>query len=169
MLTSAGLHMHQLIHEPHPLASLDRHTIILAVTQYFAEHYQESILIPQISRQLGIPLIHIEIAFDSYKGKTASQSLLEYRLNRLCDQMIKNPSSEIIELIGNCGLGSFDPTNTMFIQKFGVDLVEFHQQCFIAAATRLRWNQERGGDQRKEELIGEHKPNRLLTRFHQTP
>ena len=99
-----------------------------------------------MSKQLGISILHIETAFDLYKGKTANQALLEYRLNRLCDLMSKDPSQEISKQINDCGLGaevdprvaSFEETNLQFIACFGIDLIEYHQQCFLAKAARMQ-------------------------------
>lgn len=158
-------------HQAHPLDRYEQHKIILAVTQYFSEHYQEPIAIPGLGKQLGISLLHIETAFDVHKGKTANQALLEYRLNRLCDQMGKDPSQDINTQISQCGLGSnenhplacFAQTNHHFIACFGIDLIEYHQQCFLAAAARL----QRTPPDSDDDLHGiEPGDNRLLTRFH---
>ena len=93
-------------HRPHPLDAYEGHKILIAVHRYFAEHYRNPIVIPEISQSLGISLIHIETAFDLHKGLTATQALLEYRLNRLCDHMHRDPSEEIGVQIDRCGLGS---------------------------------------------------------------
>jgi hypothetical protein len=123
---------------------------------------------------LGISLLHIETAFDIYKGKTANQALLEYRLNRLCDLIARDPSQEIGEQLKCCGLSSvhspelasFTETNDKFIECFGIDLIEYHQQCFLATAARLRSQYRRNSNER-EELVGSSpRENLLLTRFH---
>jgi hypothetical protein len=80
-----------------------------------------------MSSNTGISLVRIETAFDTYKGKTAMQALLEYRLNRLCDLMAENPSGEIHSQIQWCGLEEFANTNDAFIAHFGIDIVEFHR------------------------------------------
>jgi len=128
-----------LIYKSHPLDQLDEHKIVLAVIKHFSEHYPESFSIPSMSKDIGISLIHVEAAFDDYKGKSANQALLEYRLNRLCDHMTKDPSQEIHIQIRDCGLASFTKTNIPFVEQFGIDLVEFHKQCFIAAAGGICW------------------------------
>ena len=163
-----------LAHSPHPLELFEQHRVVLAVIHYFSEHYHESIAIPGISRVLGISLLHIETAFDLYKGKTANQALLEYRLNRLCDLIGRDPSQEIGEQIRCCGLSSefspglasFTETNDQFIECFGIDLIEYHQQCFLATADRLRC-QLRSDSSDSDELVGlAPRENLLLTRFH---
>lgn len=147
---------------------------MLAVLHYFSEHYPEPITIPGLSRQLGISLVHIEIAFDVHKGITTNHALLEYRLNRLCDLMHRDPSCEISVQINQCGLGSgpksaladFHRTNHQFIASFGIDLIAYHQQCFLAQAARL----QRDGNRINavaDALVGSpSRENRLLTRFH---
>ena len=63
-----------------------------AVLHYFSQSHQEPITVPSLSRQPGISLFHIETAFDVDKGKTNThQALLDYRLNRLCDLVFKDP------------------------------------------------------------------------------
>ena len=127
-----------------------------------------------MSRLLGISLLHIETAFDLYKGKTATQALLEYRLNRLSDLIGRNPSQEIGEQIRCCGLSSefspglasFTETNEQFFECFGIDLIEYHQQCFLATADRLR-SQSNSASNENDELVGSSpRVNLLLTRFH---
>ena len=163
-----------LAHSPHPLETFEQHRVVLAVIHYFSEQYHKPITIPEMSRLLGISLLHIETAFDLYKGKTANQALLEYRLNRLCDLIGRDPSQEIGEQIRCCGLSSeispgldsFTETNDRFIECFGIDLIEYHQQCFLATADRLRC-QLRSNSTESEELIGSApQDNLLLTRFH---
>jgi len=165
--TKRGIELIHPIHSLHPLGQLDSHAIVLVVTEYFAAHYPEIITIPHLSHQLGISLLHIETAFDSYKGKTTVQALLEYRLNRLCDRMAKEPSSEIRLQIQDCGLESFLRTNTDFIEQFGIDILEYHQQCFRAAADRLQHQSTPHIPAIDDDQILEPRSNRLLTRFHQ--
>jgi transcriptional regulator GlxA family with amidase domain len=131
-----------LIYKPHPLDQLDEHKIVLAVIKHFSEHYPEPFSIPEMAKDIGISLIHIEAAFDDYKGKSANQALLEYRLNRLCDHMTEDPSQEIHMQIDACGLASFAKTNIDFTEQFGIDLVEFHKQCFIAALARKQYERD---------------------------
>jgi transcriptional regulator GlxA family with amidase domain len=128
------------------LERFEAHSTILSVIQYFAEHFSTAVTVPQLSRDLRIPLLQIETAFDLCKGKTANQALLEYRLSRLCDLMSFDPVEEIGIQLRRCGLGFdlssdfaiFHRTNEQFISCFGIDLVEYHQQCFIASAVRLQ-------------------------------
>jgi AraC-like DNA-binding protein len=158
-------------HHPHPLDTYEGNKIVLAVHHYFAEHYPDPIAIPDVSQNLRISLVHIETAFDRHKGLTATQALLEYRLNRLCDQMHRDPSEDIAAQINNCGLGSgltaFGRTDRQFIACFGIDLIAYHQQCFLAAASRLEQQDDRVGT-RNDELVGAvPRENRLMTRFPQ--
>lgn len=163
-----------LAHSSHPLETFEHHRVVLAVIHYFAENYHETIAIPEVSRVLGISLLHIETAFDLYKGKTANQALLEYRLNRLCDLIGRDPSQEIGDQIRCCGLSSefspglasFTETNDQFIECFGINLIEYRQQCFLAAADRLRCQLQSDSSER-DELEGlASRENLLLTRFH---
>lgn len=147
---------------------------MLAVLHYFSEHYPEPITIPELSRQLSISLVHIETAFDVHKGITANHALLEYRLNRLCDLMHRDPSCEVSIQINQCGLGSgpnttladFHRTNHQFIASFGIDLIAYHQQCFLAQAARLQRDRNHKNTV-ADALVGSlSRENRLLTRFH---
>jgi len=131
-----------------------------------------------LSRQLGISILHIETAFDLYKGKTANQALLEYRLNRLCDLMSKDPSQDIGQQINDCGLNAkihswvtaFAETNLQFIACFGIDLIEYHQQCFLAMAARLQAQHLISHEDNHDERIGSPPHETLLmTRFHGLP
>ena len=144
--------------------------------QYFSEHYHEPFTIPDLSRQLGIALLHIETAFDRCKGKTTNQALLAYRLNRLCDQMGHDPSADINTQISQCGLNaeanhalaSFSQTNHQFINCFGIDLIEYHQQCFLAEAARQQ-HQDSQYEQQPDEVVADTPHiNLLLTRFHRS-
>lgn len=146
------MYLHR-IYKPHPLDQLDEQKIVLAVIKHFSEHYPESFSIPEMSKDIGISLTLIETAFDDYKGKSANQALLEYRLNRLCDHMANDPSQEIHIQIHDCGLVSFAKTNIDFIEQFGIDLVEFHEQCFIAAAARIQYERNTKGT-KEDDLVG---------------
>lgn len=159
---------------PHPIDAFEEHRVLLAVLHYFSEHFQEPVTIPDVSRQLGISLVHIETAFDLHKGITANQALLEYRLNRLCDLMHREPTADISSQISRCGLSSqeacgladFQRTDQQFIACFGIDLIAYHQQCFLAQAARLQ--RDRNQDSSLSDVVLGQFPgeNRLLTRFH---
>ena len=92
----------------------------------------------------------------------------------MCDLIGRDPSQEIGEQIRCCGLSSefspglasFTETNDQFIECFGIDLIEYHQQCFLATADRLRC-QLRNDSNESDELVGlAPRENLLLTRFH---
>lgn len=162
-------------HRPNPIDAFEEHRVLLAVLHYFSEHFHETIMIPELSRQLGISLVHIETAFDLLKGITASQALLEYRLNRLCDLMHREPTADISSQISRCGLSSeetcgladFQRTDQQFIACFGIDLIAYHQQCFLAQAVRLQCDRNQESSQ-SELVLGQFSSeNRLLSRFHQ--
>lgn len=149
-------HLIQLDTRAHTLEAFDHQKIVLAVTHYFSEHYHEPITIPDLRRPLSLSLLQIETAFDIYKRKTASQALLEYRLNRLCDLICRDPRQEIGRQINLCGLNpesstsltSYARTNGQFIACFGIDLMEYHRQCFLPRAALLNqqtiWIQDDG-------------------------
>ena len=159
-----------------PLDRFEGHRIILEVIQYFSEHYSQALTIHQLSRNLGISLIHIETAFDLYKGKKAHLALLDYRLSRLYDLMSREPSEAIGQLLGRCGLhrvgssqlAAFPRTNAAFVACFGIDLVEFHQQCCLAELARLQRQQASGSDDPSALVGSAARENVLLTRFHRT-
>lgn len=155
-----------LIHQAHPVTQLEKHKVVLEVVKYFSEHYAESFTIPSMSKDLGISLIHIETAFDNCKGKTACRALLEYRLNRLCDLMAEDPSGEIHKQIQECGLSSFEKTNLEFDDQFGIDLVMFHKQCFLAAALRRQCEHRVNAEIVVELFDDQSTSNIKATRFH---
>ena len=162
--------MHTINHHPQPLDIYEGNRIVLAVHHYFAEHYTDPIAIPEVSQNLRISLVHIETAFDRHKGLTATQALLEYRLNRLCDQMHRNPAEAIEVQINHCGLGTglsaVSRTDHQFVTCFGIDLIGYRQQCCVAEAVRQQ-QQSSGVNNLPEELVGSApRENRLLTRFH---
>jgi AraC-like DNA-binding protein len=163
-----------MAYQAHPLERFEGHRIVLGVIHYFSEHYAQALTIPRLSRDIGVSLIHIETAFDRHKGKTANQALLDYRLSRLCDLMMRQPEQEISDQLRRCGLGleftsdfeAFHVTNEQFIQSFGIDLIEYHQQCCVAEIARLQRSNEQGPP-RVEPVMGESAvENQLLTRFH---
>jgi hypothetical protein len=118
-----------------------------------------------MAEQLQIPLEDIEYAFDAYKRKTTAKALLEYRLNRLCDKMSKNPAEEISLQITRCGLADFKGTNAEFESCFGIDIVEYHKQCFLAAASRII--KDGSKDSTEEEFVCDTTEMILRqTRFH---
>lgn len=162
--------MHAIDHDPQQLDAYEGHKTVLAVHHYFAEHYPNPIVIPEVSHSLGISLVDIEAAFDRHKGLTATQALLEYRLNRLCDQMHRDPSEALEVQIGSCGLGSglsaVGRTDDQFVACFGIDLMSYRQQCLVAEATRQQ-QESSGIIHRNEENAGSAlQANRLLTLFH---
>ncbi|NDD46528.1 MAG: hypothetical protein EBZ24_14385 [Synechococcaceae bacterium WB9_4xB_025] len=57
-------------------------------------------------------------------------------------------------------------TNEHFIQNFGIDLVEYHQQCCLAEIARLQRDQERGARSIDQLEVVPPSANQLLTRFH---
>lgn len=162
------------VHRPRPLDAFDEYSILVAVFHCFSVCYREPISIPGLSKKLGISLLHIEMAFDLRKGVTANQALLEYRLNRLCDLMHRDPSCAIGIQIAQCGLGSaegdelvdFQRTNDQFIASFGIDLVAYHQQCCLAQVARLQRYQTAASHQDEEKIGGLTPSNRGSTRFH---
>lgn len=81
--------------------------------------------------------------------------------------MAKDPAGEIGEQIEACGLSSFQGTNTEFVDQFGIGLIEYHRQCFLAAVDRLKRQATHHVNLIAEELLPEPTTNRLLTRFHQ--
>jgi transcriptional regulator GlxA family with amidase domain len=119
------------------LCRFEQCDIVLLATKYFSSNFACAISIPKMADHLQISLEDIEYAFDAYKRKTAAQALLEYRLNRLCDQMYDNPEEEISPQMTRCGLVDFKSTNTAFESCFGIDIVEYHKQCLHAAALRI--------------------------------
>ena len=121
---------------PHPLHRLEWYRIILEVVRYFSCHYTKVIYIPVMADSLLIPLEQIEFAFDHHRKTTAVRALLEYRLNRLCDQMSEHPSGAIGGQVRYCGLGSLKQANAAFEEYFGIDIYQYHRQCFLAAVTR---------------------------------
>jgi AraC-like DNA-binding protein len=127
---------------PHPLHRLEQYQVVLEVVRYFSKHYSEAICIPVMADHLFIPLEQIEFSFDRHRRTTATQALLEYRLNRLCDQMSEDPAGAISKQVRSCGLGSPGHTNAAFEKYFGIDIIDYHKQCFLAAAVRC---QERSG------------------------
>ena len=139
---------------------------MLAVVQFFSEHYTEPFTIPELSRLLDLSLLQIETAFDRCKGKTTNQALLDYRLNRLCDLMGHDPSADLNLQIRQCGLASFPRTNHQFSTCFGIDLIEYHQQCCLAEAARLHRAQSQGVQPADEVVGAAGSTNQLLTRFH---
>ena len=157
-----------------PLDRYEGHRIILKAIHYFSEHYAEALTIPKLSRDLSISLIHLETAFDLLKGKTAHQALIDYRLSRLCDQMSHDPSAHIGQLLARCGLqdeghslfSAFHHANEAFISCFGIDLVEFHQQCCLAELARLQRPQGPVSDDSAPLHGTPSDQTRLMTRFH---
>ena len=80
--------------------------------------------------------------------------------------MAKDPSQEIHIQIHECGLASFAKTNIDFIQQFGIDLVEFHKQCFIAAAARKQCARNTKA-MKEDDLVGAQSISDYKeTRFH---
>jgi transcriptional regulator GlxA family with amidase domain len=145
---------------------LEQCEVVLEVTKYFSSNYSSAIHIPEMADKIQIPLEEIEYAFDAYKRKTAAQALLNYRLNRLCDRMSENPSEEINEQMTRCGLVDFQSTSTAFESCFGIDIVEYHKQCFLAAASKIAKSQNK--EIAEEELIDDATKTTLKqTRFHQ--
>jgi len=123
---------------PHPLHRLEQYQVVLEVVRYFSKHYSEAICIPVMADHLFIPLEQIEFSFDRHRRTTATQALLEYRLNRLCDQMSEDPAGAISKQVRSCGLGSPGHTNAAFENYFGIGIIDYHKQCFLAAAVRCQ-------------------------------
>jgi hypothetical protein len=48
---------------PHSFDAFQQNSVAFAVIQHFSEHYRELIAIIEISRLLGISLLHMQTAF----------------------------------------------------------------------------------------------------------
>lgn len=103
---------------------------------YFSTHFSHAFSIPEMADQLHFKLEDIESALDHCRHKTASMALQDYRLSRLCDQMWDNPSEDVGLQIARCGLTDVQAACAAFETCFGINLADYHWQCFISKASR---------------------------------
>ena len=106
-----------------------------------------------MAEHLRIALEQIEYSFDTCRRKTVVQALLDYRLNRLCDQMSEHPGEEIGEHMKRCGLLSVLEASLAFEACFGLDIAEYRLQCSLALTSK--YGKPNLDDSPARELIGD--------------
>ena len=139
---------------------------MIAVRHYFEDHYKEAISISKMSQEIGISLVHIELAFDTYRNKSANKALMEYRLNRLSEQLRDHPNSDIHKLITKCGLRSYTRTNILFANHFGINLVEYQAQCAQTFKAQGRSDEDISNEEGLDGCHGEIRRAPKCSRFH---
>lgn len=91
-----------------------------------------------MANRLHVKLEDIDAALGTCRNKTVSIALQDYRLSRLCDQMWDNPSEDIGLQIARCGLTDFQSTCSAFESAYGINLADYHWQCFFSKASRFQ-------------------------------
>ena len=105
--------------------------------RYFAQHFQESLVIAQVAEALGIGEARLDNCFDQIRGMTPALALREHRLNQLFQALSDQPRQGLGCAIQSCGLGQTQGVVALFEQEFGIDMPLFLLTCRRAADDRL--------------------------------
>ncbi len=110
--------------------------IVAGALHYFAVHFGDPILIPELARLLGISDDCLDFSFDQVRGMTPAQALQEHRLNRLFASLSDQPRQGLGHAIRACGLGQTSGVVNLFEQTFGIEMPLFLLTCRRAAEDR---------------------------------
>lgn len=111
--------------------------IVAQALEYFAHHFGDPILIPELARLLGISDDCLDFSFDQVRGMTPAEALQDHRLNRLFASLSDQPRQGLGHAIRSCGLGQTRGVVTLFEQTFGIEMPLFLLTCRRAAEDRL--------------------------------
>ncbi len=111
-----------------PENHIHQQNTLLKVANYLSQHYREQTNITQISEIIQVAEEEIDALFRRYKGKSAADALLQYKLNGLCDRLGENLSKPIEELMIECGLNPSNDSYAAFKKYFGISIHEYRQQ-----------------------------------------
>jgi transcriptional regulator GlxA family with amidase domain len=93
-----------------------------------SHHYHEKANISEVAEGLQLAEEYIDALFRQFKGKSAADALITYKLNGLCDRLGSNMESPIEELMIECGLAPSGRIYAIFEVHFGMSIHEYRRQ-----------------------------------------
>jgi transcriptional regulator GlxA family with amidase domain len=93
-----------------------------------SHHYHEKVDISEVAEGLQLAEGDIDALFRQFKGKSAADALLQYKLNGLCDRLGSDMERPIEELMIECGLTPNDRIYIIFETHFGMSIHEYRRK-----------------------------------------
>jgi transcriptional regulator GlxA family with amidase domain len=91
-------------------------------------HYHEKANISEVAEGLQLAEEDIDDLFRQFKGQSATDALLTYKLNGLCDLLGSDMEKPIEELMIECGLAPSSRVYDVFEAHFGMSIHEYRRQ-----------------------------------------
>ena len=126
--------------------SLTAAQVVGEALQYFAGHFQDPIVIPDLARVLNVSDGCLDDSFDQMRGMTPAQALLDFRLNKLFTSLSHEPRQGLSHAVHACGLGPTPGVLTLFEQTFGIAMPLFLLTCRRALDDRQFRSAHPGAD-----------------------
>lgn len=124
------------LHRPAEAASAADLLLVGRALQFFAQHFQRPIAMPDVARWLGISETELERCFLRARGMTPQQALQQHRLNRLFQTITQNPRQGLRCSVHACGLSDTSGVVPLFERTFGIAMPQFLRTCRRAEEDR---------------------------------
>ena len=113
----------------HPFTSkTQRDELRIKKTLYYIEtHYHEQITIDDIAADADISVSTLLRLYHDILHTTPIQYVLQYRLERIREELLLNPDSSISETAFSCGFNDISYFNRCFLKKYGCTPSEFRR------------------------------------------
>jgi transcriptional regulator GlxA family with amidase domain len=93
-----------------------------------SHHYHEKANVFEVAEGLQLAEEDIDALFRQFKGQSAADALLQYKLNGLCDRLGSDMERPIEELMIECGLAPSGRIYAIFEAHFGMSIHEYRRQ-----------------------------------------
>nr|WP_281069298.1 AraC family transcriptional regulator [Methanomicrobium sp. W14] len=100
-----------------------------SVLQYISNHYAEKISVSDLAKNANITVYYFCRIFKQITGKTMTNYLNEFRLEKSTDFLKKNDLN-ITEIARQCGFDSVNYYSRLFHRYYHVSPTKFRETCF---------------------------------------
>lgn len=112
----------------HPTSDPCQQDALLKVTGFLSRHCHEKTDLSQVADGVHLSEEDVDALFRRFKGKSAADALLEYKLNGLCNRLGSDLESPIETLMEECGLNPGADSCAAFERSFGITVQEYRRQ-----------------------------------------
>lgn len=102
--------------------------MLLKVSSYLSSHYHKKADLAQVAESVRLSEEDLDALFRRFKGKSAADVLLRYKLNGLCNRLGSDLEKPIEELMVACGLSPGADCYAAFEKAFGITIHEYRRQ-----------------------------------------
>jgi transcriptional regulator GlxA family with amidase domain len=100
--------------------TLHQEDILARALSYMMNHYQNSLAVKDIAKQVGVSSRHLARVFDQCYGGTVHQTLQRIRLDAAYEFLRHQPLSGMKEVSFECGFISSAHFSRLFQKRFGI-------------------------------------------------